>query len=208
MRAAVVAAVSEEVVAVAMAAVVMATVAVVEVTAPSEAPRSTCDERAMPPSRMICAEAIDGGALIGVRSQDAVAFYDWETGIFIRRIDVPSPPKAVYWNDAGDHCIIATREAFYSLRFDRDGYDENGLDKDGFAEQGMGRPMTGEAPKKEVKLTKAEQQKLVEEVIGKNCLALKQHVMADMAAGGRHMVQMMRTIIAVYGQPATKGNPF
>ena len=71
----------------------------------------------------IDAEALDGGALVAVRAQDAVAFYDWDTGRFIRRIDVPATPKKVYWNDAGDQVIIATREAFYILRFDRSAVD-------------------------------------------------------------------------------------
>ena len=57
--------------------------------------------------------------MIAVKSNDAVAFYDWDTGYYIQRIDVPAIPKAVYWNDAGDKVIIATREAFYHLNFNR-----------------------------------------------------------------------------------------
>ena len=73
--------------------------------------------------REIDAESLDGGALVAVKAQDAVAFYDWDTGMFIRRIDVPAAPKKIYWNDAGDQVIVATREAFYILRFDRSAVD-------------------------------------------------------------------------------------
>jgi coatomer subunit beta' len=64
-------------------------------------------------------ESLWGGALIAIKSNDAVAFYDWETGTYIQRIDVPSAPKSIYWNDAGDKIIISCREAFYSLNFNR-----------------------------------------------------------------------------------------
>ena len=86
----------------------------------------------------IDAEQMWGGALIAVKSHDAVAFYDWETGYYIQRIDVPAAPKAIYWNDAGDKVIIATREAFYHLNFNRDLVDtsfaENGRSEDGVEE--------------------------------------------------------------------------
>jgi len=73
----------------------------------------------------IDAEQLWGGSLIAIKSNDAVAFYDWETGYYIQRIDVPSTPKAIYWNDSGDKVIIATREAFYHLNFRRDVVDEH-----------------------------------------------------------------------------------
>lgn len=34
------------------------------------------------------AEAIFGGGLLGVRSKNFLIFYDWETGVLVRRIDV------------------------------------------------------------------------------------------------------------------------
>lgn len=83
------------------------------------------------------AECMWGGALIAVKSNDAVAFYDWDTGYYIQRIDVPAMPKAVYWNDAGDKVIIATREAFYHLTFNRDKMEETlsqGRSEDGVDE--------------------------------------------------------------------------
>ena len=36
----------------------------------------------------IDAEQLWGGSLIAIKSNDAVAFYDWETGYYIQRIDV------------------------------------------------------------------------------------------------------------------------
>jgi coatomer subunit beta' len=55
---------------------------------------------------------------LGVKSNDFISFYDWETQIAIRRIDVSPAPKGVYWSDDGKTVIMALEEQFYLLNFD------------------------------------------------------------------------------------------
>jgi coatomer subunit beta' len=62
------------------------------------------------------AEGIFGGVLLGVRSSSFVVFYDWETGVPVRRIDVAA--TNVYWSDT-DMLTITTADSFYVLKFNR-----------------------------------------------------------------------------------------
>lgn len=63
------------------------------------------------------AEGLYGGHMIGVKSADgAILFYDWDTGIFVRKIDVA--PKEVYWSDSGNMVLIACEGSAYVLSFD------------------------------------------------------------------------------------------
>jgi len=59
------------------------------------------------------AEGIFGGALLGVRSDKFVCFYDWQ-GNIIRRIDVS--PKSVTWSDNGEAATIACDSSFFILK--------------------------------------------------------------------------------------------
>ncbi|KAL7753389.1 Coatomer subunit beta' [Sorochytrium milnesiophthora] len=64
-------------------------------------------------------ESIYSGALLGVRSPSGfLAFYDWETGSIVRRIE--TAPRSVFWNDVGDLVAIVCAEASYVLRFSRE----------------------------------------------------------------------------------------
>ncbi|EPB83737.1 hypothetical protein HMPREF1544_09478, partial [Mucor circinelloides 1006PhL] len=75
------------------------------------------------------AEGIYGGALLGVRGNGFLNFYDWENGEVVRRIDVDS--RSVYWSDAGDLIAIACEDSFYVLRYNAQAYAqflENGGD--------------------------------------------------------------------------------
>jgi coatomer subunit beta' len=63
------------------------------------------------------AEGLFGGHVIGVKGSDsAVLFYDWDSGEFIRKIDVS--PKDVYWSDAGNMALVACEDTAYVLSFD------------------------------------------------------------------------------------------
>lgn len=66
----------------------------------------------------VSAEAISGGALFCVRSSDAVCFYDWESSALVRRIEVAA--RSVYWNEEGGLVCIASDDAFFVLKFNRD----------------------------------------------------------------------------------------
>ncbi|KNC77177.1 coatomer subunit beta', partial [Sphaeroforma arctica JP610] len=60
------------------------------------------------------AEGIFGGHLLGVRSSNSLAFYDWESGDLVRRIEIV--PKAVYWSE-NDLVAICTEDSYFILRF-------------------------------------------------------------------------------------------
>eukprot|EP00527_Entomoneis_sp_CCMP2396_P005753 CAMPEP_0198151108 /NCGR_PEP_ID=MMETSP1443-20131203/54282_1 /TAXON_ID=186043 /ORGANISM="Entomoneis sp., Strain CCMP2396" /LENGTH=935 /DNA_ID=CAMNT_0043816675 /DNA_START=77 /DNA_END=2881 /DNA_ORIENTATION=+ len=62
------------------------------------------------------AEGLYGGHMIGVKSADgAILFYDWDSGTFVRKIDVI--PKEVYWSDSGNMVVIACEGSAYVLSF-------------------------------------------------------------------------------------------
>lgn len=46
-------------------------------------------------------EGISGGALLAVRSPDAVCFYDWAEGRCVRRVDLEGV-RSVHWNESGE----------------------------------------------------------------------------------------------------------
>ena len=55
-------------------------------------------------------EGIHGGRMLGVKSKEFISFYDWETQIAVRRIDVSPAPKNVYWSDDGKNIVLALEE--------------------------------------------------------------------------------------------------
>ncbi|CAG01985.1 unnamed protein product, partial [Tetraodon nigroviridis] len=89
------------------------------------------------------AEGIYGGFLLGVRSVNGLAFYDWENTELIRRIEIQ--PKHIFWSDSGELVCIATEESFFILRYmaekvaasqeNNEGVTEDGIE-DAFEVQG------------------------------------------------------------------------
>jgi coatomer subunit beta' len=64
---------------------------------------------------------IFGGTLVGLKLQSGgIVFYDWETGLNVRKIDVL--PKDVYWSNtgSGDLVAICCEDGFYVLKFVRE----------------------------------------------------------------------------------------
>ncbi|KAL8435645.1 hypothetical protein Efla_007278 [Eimeria flavescens] len=57
-------------------------------------------------------EELFGGYLLGLRSDDSVSFYDWNSYRLIRRIEVC--PRAVYWSADGMQVAIAARSSLTS----------------------------------------------------------------------------------------------
>lgn len=66
-------------------------------------------------------EGMDGGPLLSVRSATALCFYDWETAVLVRRIEIAA--KRVYWSDGGELCVIASEECFYVLRYNGEAFE-------------------------------------------------------------------------------------
>lgn len=65
------------------------------------------------------AEAIYGGTLLGVKGSDFVAFYDWNTGLVVRRID--ALVRNVFWSEAGGNKVaVTTDQSFFLLEYSRD----------------------------------------------------------------------------------------
>lgn len=73
------------------------------------------------------AEGIFGGVLLGIKSNTFLNFYDWETGVCVRRVD--AVVNNVYWSDS-EHVAIACDDAFYILHFNRAAY-QSALDRTG-----------------------------------------------------------------------------
>lgn len=73
------------------------------------------ESRAIKPATA-SADGLFGGHLLGVKGGDsAVLFYDWDSGEFVRKIDVA--PKEVYWSDSGNLVLIACEESAYVLSY-------------------------------------------------------------------------------------------
>lgn len=64
------------------------------------------------------AEAIYGGALLGVCGKDFICFYDWDDLQLVRRIDVEA--KAVFWSDQAHLLCIVGDSSFYVLQYSQD----------------------------------------------------------------------------------------
>ncbi|KAI6834728.1 coatomer beta, partial [Hortaea werneckii] len=66
------------------------------------------------------AEGLSGGALLGVKGQGGIGFFDWESGQLVRRIEVE--PRNVYWSESGELVCLACEDTFYVLRYSREQY--------------------------------------------------------------------------------------
>lgn len=79
------------------------------------------------------AEGLVGGVLLAVKGNDDVAFFDWETGNLVRRIE--ASPINVYWSESGELVALVCEDTFYVLRFSREAYVEalqaDAVDDDG-----------------------------------------------------------------------------
>ncbi|KND01211.1 uncharacterized protein SPPG_04301 [Spizellomyces punctatus DAOM BR117] len=67
------------------------------------------------------AEGIYGGALLGIRGSNFLNFYDWETGVCVRRVDVVA--RNVYWSES-DLVAIVCDDTTYVLKFNRIAYQQ------------------------------------------------------------------------------------
>ncbi|CAI2350669.1 unnamed protein product [Caenorhabditis sp. 36 PRJEB53466] len=60
-------------------------------------------------------EGISGGPLLALRSNNSLCFFDWETALLVRRIEITS--KNIYWSDNGEMVAICGDESFYILKY-------------------------------------------------------------------------------------------
>lgn len=66
----------------------------------------------------VSADGLSGGAMLCVRSADAICFYEWETARMLRRIEVAA--HSITWNDSGELVAITSDDAFFVLKFNRE----------------------------------------------------------------------------------------
>lgn len=67
-------------------------------------------------------EQIYGGTLLAVRSSSFILFFDWETGLLVRKIDVAA--KNVFWSESGESVAIICDSSFFILRFNRAAFNQ------------------------------------------------------------------------------------
>lgn len=81
--------------------------------------------------------------MLGVKTKEYISFYDWETQVHVRRIDVSPSPKNVYWSEDGSKVVLSLEENFYLLDFNEDEVvnyvnEQEGADKQGDEEEDEG----------------------------------------------------------------------
>ena len=89
------------------------------------------------------AEGIFGGTLLGVRSQNFIDFYDWDSCQIVRRIEVC--PQHVYWSEGGEVVVLACENNAFFLRYNQplvQKYLTSGTD---MGEEGVDRAFSLEA---------------------------------------------------------------
>ena len=62
-------------------------------------------------------DGIFGGRLLALRSKENVTFYDWETYDVVRRIDLASNLKSVFWSEDNSKVTLTLEDTFYLLEF-------------------------------------------------------------------------------------------
>lgn len=67
---------------------------------------------------MASADRIFGGTCLGIQGPECIVFFDWESGEFIRKIDVA--PSQIFWNEVGDSLVLVCEDSYYVLKYDRD----------------------------------------------------------------------------------------
>ncbi|GMG21209.1 unnamed protein product [Ambrosiozyma monospora] len=84
---------------------------------------------------LYAAEKIFGGALLTIKSEGFVSFYDWESGELVRRVDVDADD--VIWSENGELVLVVSNGAAYALSFDRDVFLEHVNNGDVSEEEGV-----------------------------------------------------------------------
>lgn len=62
-------------------------------------------------------DGIFGGRLLALRSRESVTFYDWDCFEVVRRIELPSNLKSVFWAEDNSKVVISLEDTFYLLEF-------------------------------------------------------------------------------------------
>ena len=68
-------------------------------------------------------DGIFGGRLLAIRSKESITFYDWDSFGVVRRIDLASNLKHVFWSEDNSKVTLALEETLYLLEFNGDKVD-------------------------------------------------------------------------------------
>ena len=55
--------------------------------------------------------------MLALRSKDTVTFYDWDCFEVVRRIELASNLKGVFWSEDNSKVTLTLEDAFYLLEF-------------------------------------------------------------------------------------------
>lgn len=69
-------------------------------------------------------DGIFGGRLLALRSKDTVTFYDWDCFEVVRRIELASNLKNVFWSEDNSKVTLTLEDAFYLLEFNSQEVDQ------------------------------------------------------------------------------------
>ena len=70
--------------------------------------------------------------MLGVRSTNSLAFYEWDNLTLIRRIEIQ--PRGVYWSENGELVCISTEDSYFVLRYDADAVAKSLETKEGLTD--------------------------------------------------------------------------
>ena len=70
--------------------------------------------------------------MLGVRSANSLAFYEWDNLTLIRRIEIQ--PRGVYWSENGELVCISTEDSYFVLRYDADAVAKSLETKEGLTD--------------------------------------------------------------------------
>lgn len=60
-------------------------------------------------------EGLHGGPLLGIRTNDFIMFYDWDSTVFVQKIEINC--KDLYWNSTSYKLAVAAPQQLYLLQF-------------------------------------------------------------------------------------------
>mmetsp|Transcript_15019 Transcript_15019/g.18989 ORF Transcript_15019/g.18989 Transcript_15019/m.18989 type:complete len:105 (+) Transcript_15019:1318-1632(+) len=63
-------------------------------------------------------DGIFGGRLLALRSKESVTFYDWDSFQVVRRIDLATNLKHVFWSEDNSKVTLCLEDTVYLLEFD------------------------------------------------------------------------------------------
>lgn len=75
-----------------------------------------------------------GGALLGLKGDGFLAFYDWESGKYVYHVG--TDPQQVIWSESGELVTVISDDAFYVLKFNREDF-QAALQEGSLTEEGV-----------------------------------------------------------------------